>query len=662
MPDTQLLVDGAEYLALGANSYVSPTQISDQSFVMAMNCTVRGGIIQTRPGTKTLFTLPRGLFQGITFFKPASGIANLVFAVSGNVYTSSYPFTTYSLLKGVEFSQTSKYIAWETCLKTTSYDSSGVLIFEDNPYSVLVMQDGLTRAAYWDGTVARHLNPTKSTLVDSTGNLLTQDGLDETPMGLWMKWSNNRLWLSRGNQIFASDIGNPLKFTETQYLNEARAFYLPDDCTGIVELEDSNGIPQGIIAFTERTGTLLLSSIQDRTQWLATQHFQVTILPEVGCVAPRSIVKQYGLIWWMSAKGMISINSASNSNITSKIDIQDNQMFDSKYNLSYDLSGVCGCYLENYLVESVPNGDKFNRHTWVLDQAPFDGGQYSWCGYWTGWRPIEWARGIIGSEERAFFGSVDYDNNLRVWEAFLSDKTDNGVAITSFVQTKQHQFGTIAPSGTKIPNGDYKTFSYAEIHSKEIVGQTSFMVAVAGAKGAFQPVMTKEVVSTIGQVYSGVSYGASGPLFAGSRSQERIMRTQVPEQPSLCNEDCIESPYKGMVDKSFGLLILWSGIAGLAGYRLFSYGFTTPYQGTCEEDEIEPLLLTPEGCGSTSFFDTDQPIPEYESTSTFSQVSTLTNIDVSYTATVTSWATQADADRNAKVAAKNYVYQEIGIL
>lgn len=651
MPDQELLVDGSDYLSLGANSYVSPTKISDNCFVSGMNVTIRGGIPQTRPGTKTLFTLPRGNFQGLTFYKPASGVGHLVFVVSGDVYTSPYPFETYSLLKGVKFSLTAKFIAWETCLKTTSYDAAGVLIFEDNPYSVLMMQDGLTRAAYWDGTVARHLNPTKSTLLDSDGNLVTQIGLDETPMGLWMKWSNNRLWVSRGNQIFASDIGNPLKFTETQYLNEGRAFYLPDECTGIVEIEDSNGIPQGIVCFTERTGTLLLSSIQDRTQWLATQHFQVTILPEVGCVSARSIVKQYGLVWWMSAKGMISMNSATQSNVSSRIDIQDNQMFDSKFNLSYDLSGVCGCFIENYLVESVPNGDKYNRHTWVLDQAPFEGNQNAWCGYWCGWRPIEWARGIIGSEERVFFGSVDYDNNLRVWEAFLSDKTDNGVAITSFVQTKQHLF----------QNRDYKTFNYAEIEAKEIVGETSFMVAVGGSKGAFQPVMTKEVVATKGQVYSGVKYGASGKKFAGSKSQMRIMKTQTPEQPSLCNEDCVESEFKGMVDKSFGLLIVWSGIAGLSAYRMFSYGFTTPYQGTCEDNEVQPNLLTPDGCGSKSFFDTDKPIPEYTATSTFSQVSTVTGQQVSYTATRKSWTSQEDAIRNADIAARNYVYQEIGL-
>jgi hypothetical protein len=98
-----------------------------------------------------------------------------------------------------------------------------------------MMQDGVTRAAFWDGSISRHLNPTPSTLTDANGERLTQVGLDETFIGLWMKWSGNRLWVSRDGMLFASDIGNPLKFTEAQYLNEGRAFYLPGECTGMIE-------------------------------------------------------------------------------------------------------------------------------------------------------------------------------------------------------------------------------------------------------------------------------------------------------------------------------------------------------------------------------------------------------------------------------------------
>jgi hypothetical protein len=652
MPTLDLQVDGDDYLSLGMNSYTEPTKLPNNSYVSSMNCTCRGGLVQTRPGSRSLFTLPRGLFQGLTLYKPANGVSNLVFAVSGNVYTSAYPFLTYSLLKGVQFSQTSRFMAWETCLKTTTYDTAGNLVFEDMPHSVLIMQDGLTRAAYWDGTVARHLNPTKSTLLDATGNLLTQDGLDETPVGLWMKWSNNRLWLSRGNQIFASDIGNPLKFTEAQYLNEARAFYLPDLCTGIVEVEDSNGNPQGVLCFTERTSTLILSSIQDRTQWLATQNFQTTILPDVGCVAARSIVKQYGLIWWMSSKGIVNLNSALQSNVTSRIDVQDHQMSDSKANLSYDLAGVAGCFIENYLVESVPNGDLYNRHTWVLDQAPFDGGTNAWAGYWTGWRPIEWARGIIGSRERAFFGSVDYDNNLRVWEAFLPEQTDNGVPITAFLQTKQYLFG----------NRDYKIFNYAEVEFREIAGNFSTMIAVGGGKGAYQPVMQKEIVSTIGQMYADSEYGFNAHALGSSRPQSRVVRTTQPTSPSACNDACVESTYRSPVDRSFSLLIVWSGAGGVSNFRLLALPFTTPDEAVCEDNETGDKLVTPEGCSYEDRFGEDTPLPVYESVSTFIKLNPLTGLDYSYTAYRQSLTSQVDADRAAEVAAQNYVLNGIGEL
>jgi len=267
MPDTPPQVAGDDYLALGSNSYTNPQKLGDGEYVEGMNIINRGGFPQTRPGSRTIFTAPDGNFQGCTLFTPANGVPNLVFMVDGKVYVSPFPFTSYTRLFNLQFSLTARFCAWEPCLKSSDYTADGTLYYLDNPYSVLIIQDGLTKAGYWDGTTNRHLDPAPS------GQESTLPGKDETPLGLWMKWSNNRLWVSRGNIIKASDIGNPLKFTETQYLNEARAFYLPGLCTGIVETSDQ----QGILCFTDNTGTFIQSSIQDRTLWLSTPRFQQTL-------------------------------------------------------------------------------------------------------------------------------------------------------------------------------------------------------------------------------------------------------------------------------------------------------------------------------------------------------------------------------------------------
>lgn len=157
---------GDDFLVLGQNSYLNPQKLPAGSYVEGVNVMCRGGLVQTRPGSRTVFTLPDGNFQGCTMFTPDNGIPHLVFAVDGLVYVSSFPFTSYSRLRNIQFSNTAKQIAWCSCLKSSEYDEEGVFLFSENPYSVLVMQDGLTRAAFWDGANNRHLNPTVSPIID----------------------------------------------------------------------------------------------------------------------------------------------------------------------------------------------------------------------------------------------------------------------------------------------------------------------------------------------------------------------------------------------------------------------------------------------------------------------------------------------------------------
>ncbi len=631
--------DGDDSFVLGSDSYTNPTKLEPGSYVSGMNIICRGGIAQTRPGSRSLFTMPTGNLQGITLFTPTSGSVALVFAVNGLVYASNYPFEDYHQIANIKFDPNSKFIAWADCLQSTYYDEAGVLTFLENPRAVLVMQDGATRAAFWNGFDSGHLNPTVS-----TGDI-TLDGYDETPVGLWMQWSNNRLWVSRGGQVFASDIGNPLKFTEGQYLNEGRAFYLPADCTGITESSDQ----QGIICFTQNAGIFIRSSIQDRTQWLATPGFQQTILPYIGCVAPRSIVHQYGLIWWYSSRGLINQNDALKLNITSRFDVQDNEMSASKAYLNFDLSGVCGATNENFLFHAVPYGSNINTRLHVLDQAPFEGNQNAWPSFWTGWRPVEFARGVIASKERVFCASFDYDGVNRIWELFRNEKDDNGIPITCYVQTRPHFF----------QNRDYKQFKYCEVEMCNIMGPVAIKIGVAGLRGAYQSVLTKDINATIGQVYPDAQYSKGGNLFAGNRLQTRIVRSQDGYAPSECNSECIESQYRGLIDKAFSLAICWSGVAGISAYRLFSIYYPQALQGECEDDETDEVrLLDENGCGSIDLFSTAQAFDSYYASATIS--STNGDKSASHTSIQLSNISQKDADRKAISTAKWYVYSKLG--
>ncbi len=649
MPAPTPSVEGDDYLALGADQFTNPQKLPNGKYVIGANVTCRGGIVQTRPGSITMMTLPDGLLQGCTMFKPASGIPHLVAAVEGSIYVSPYPFTSYYQLSNIAFGKTSPMVAWAVCLKSTDYTPEGELYYLAKPYSVLIMQDGNTRAAYWDGDTNGHLDPTPSTTTSAGGEIITEPGKDGTPVGLWMCWANNRLWVSRDNQIFASDLGNPMKFTESQYINEARAFYLPEICTGIAPTTDL----QGIVCFTEQTGTFIMSSIQDRTQWVSTKNFQKTILPDIGCVAPRSIVNQYGLLWWYSSKGLISQDDALRANISSRLDVKDNAMFDTKQNMSFDMSGIASCHYENFLLTSVPAGDKLNTRTMVLDQAPMgnDVQVNAWAGYWCGWRPVEWATGVVNGEERIFFASVDYDGKNRIWELSASSKTDNGVPITCSVVTRHHMFG----------HRDWKMFSYAEIELCNLEGQVAVQIAAGGNRGAWQIVGTKDIAAGVGQAYYSSQYTAddSGNKLGGSLPQGRVLRTKEGADANEANSGCVESSLNGLIDKSFCLMVTWSGVAGLSAYRLFADPWTEPYNGTCEQDEELPNLINAEGYGVKGLFTDGSPFTAYSASSTYQQTDPETGLPVSYTANSTSYISQKDADRKARNAAIAYVQAQI---
>lgn len=597
----QVLTAGSAYLIAGMDSFTQPMSLEDTEVVAAMNVVNRGGYYRTRPGTRIMANIPGSNPQGGAWFVPTNGTPAYMVAVDGKIWVATSPFRKFIQLPNVQFNPLSKFVSFTSCEQSTDYTIDGDLFFLDQPKTVMIMQDGVTRAAYWDGVTSGHIDPTPSGLTK------TVQGKDGTKIGLWSAWSNNRLWVSRDNQVFASDIGNPLKFTEAQYLNEGRAFYLTASCTGIIETPDKDGI----LCFSERDGTLLLSSIQDRTQWLTTPGFQKVILPASGCIAPRSLVNQYGLTWWFSATGLQNLNSALNQNITSKLDYQDMQMTVSKQNIAPDMSVVAGGFYENYLLMSVPSGDVYNRHTWVLDQSPFEGNINAWPGYWTGWRPVQWSKASVGGRDRVFFVSKDYDGGVRVWEAFLQEHTDNGCPITCFLQTKQHNFGSLFR----------KKFRFARAFVSQIWGNVSFKWWLLPQNGSPYAIGSKEIVATQGQIYNGEKYGSIDPpthLFRANRPQTRtIYSEQDPDGEGDCTTCGIQKDETDNRDYSFGLFLVWSGEMAVTAYQIFAARDDEKEIGKCEENEVAPRSLDFAGCGDKSLFPSGDPFgPTFTQTAT----------------------------------------------
>lgn len=623
------------YWPLGMDSFTVPDQLEPTAYHFGQNVTARGGIVQSRPGSAVLHCLPDGNRQGTTTFVPANGVAHQVSAVDGYVYVSVEPFAEWRVLPGIRFATHSRFVAFASCLKTTDYTDAGDIYALEHPYQVLIMQDGITRAAFWDGTESRHLNP-----VDS-GTETVVPGYNETKIGLWMAFSGARLWVARGNKLFASDLGNPLKFTDSEYINELPFFPLSGECTGMVELPDRSGL----LVFSDRSADFFKSSVQDRTLWSSTTDFYRTVI-NVGCIAPRSIVTQHGLIYWFSPIGLMSINEALRANLSSELIPLDQEMAVSKALIGPRLDGICCATFENYLLVSVPYCSPHNTHTWALDLATFEGGGRAWNGIWTGWRPVEWSTAIVGGRQRCFFLSADTDGHNRIWEAFLPDRRDNGCAITCSVQFRMDAVGSALR----------KRALRAEIDCGQVLGEVSCMAAVAGWRGTFDRVMTKEIVASTGRIRMDQNYGsgtADRPRMGGNRPQVRTLRTAEWTTPGTANLGQVESDGRNTDDTHFQLLVAWSGRMGVLAYRLFAQEDPDTRGAQCERDETGPRVLK-DGAGASApaEFPTASPFPSFSGSASASGVG-LENLAESITvqATATSQISQADATRRAQCRA-----------
>ena len=579
MIPAQLIRDGlgvaaSAFWVKGMNSAPDPAFLEDTNYRSAMNIVNRGGVLKTRPGYNCLLELPPGKLQGYKLFKSTGGPTAHVFAISGKVYVFPEPFTSYYQLSNVQFLADADFVVFEEAVKSVVRNDDGTLSLVD-PYKVLIMQDSYTRAAFWDGQNSRHLDP-------SAG---------EPPIGLWMKWSGDRLWIGRDDQLFAGDIADPLSFTETEYLAEGGSFRLNGNITAMAEVS-SVDTPQ-LLIFTASSTTSIQSNIRDRVLWKTTENFQRTLLPDVGCVSGRAIATQYGQLWWMTTTGITSLNAALSSRVSSELVFRDTEMAVSKGNLSPNIEKIAAASFENYLMFSMPSGDLFNRHTWVMDQSVMDSlngkAAAAWNGVWTGTRPVEWSGGVINGVRRVFHVSKDFDGKNRLWEAFVPSREDNGQPITCYVETKSH-----ANFHQEAQGLDIKTFRFAELEFTEISGTLDIKVYWAGLRGNYKQLTTFRFVSPDDSINNSRTFNLDSNLLS-YRPQSRTVRTTEVLDDSKTDGQCgIESDIPARHDRAFSLLVVWSGKAALRSYRVFARKYDESGVGARKGDvekinAVEPI-------------------------------------------------------------------------
>lgn len=543
----------------GCNSLLHPADIGANQYYWGENVVNRGGIVQTRPGWLLKASILGERLQGFCIFTPRDSQARLVVAVDGKVYFAEYPSYEFRQLGGVGFSPTAEFVVFCNAIRSIERHTDGTLEII-TPTPVLMMQDGTTRAAAWDGSAARHLNPAAP--------------FYGTPIGLFMAWTGSRLWVSKGNRVFASDIVDPTSFSENTYLAERSNFDLPDDCTGMIETASQSGL----LAFTRKSTTAFKSFIHDRTQWALTDEFQKVIIPDVGNTAPRALVNQYGTTYLMSEAGYLSLDAALLTQRTNRLVTQDNPMMRSKRILSPRMLPACAAAFENYLLVSVPAGDKYNAQTWAADQNPVDGEPPAWCGVWTGARPAEWATGKVGGRDRCFFAAFDKntfgDTQIHIWEGFDQAREDEGGPISCQMETGM------------IPFGDLVAFRNAEIDVCEMLGDVNLKVYVGGQRGGWTLILDHDMQAEKGSIGSSFQLILdTATVLEAYKPQSRQVRTN-----DLGAGDVACSPEQSPTDKMgsdeyFQLLLEWRGRMGVREIRWFVEPLKKTTQGKCEPSE-----------------------------------------------------------------------------
>lgn len=553
--NTNRKFDGGIQFLLGVNSNLHPSFLGPNQMSWAVNTINKGGIIDTRPGYVSRFRLPDGKAQGMTSFTPTDGNVNLVMAVSGKIYVSEFPFDSYTQLTNIVFNPNVDHVVFKEAVQAQDL---GTLI---EPKAVLIMQDGVSKPAYWDGTVNRHLLPGGAT--------------NETVLGLWMEWIGNRLWVARGRDLFASDIFDPLHFTENTYLSIGGSLNAMDG--DIITMLARTADSRSLLVFTIHNTTIVKAGITDRAQWKITPDFISLLFPGVGSAAGKSGFYHNGELWWYSVEGARRFTQVGASILSSRNSVASIEMKRSFDNISTAVqSRVCGFTFNTFLGFSVPSGDIFNRHTWALDTSTnsqlSSDSPFAWVGIWMGTRPVEWTTPNVRGKDRVFYISQDVCG-IRVWEAFQENRLDNGARIFCSVEF---------PGVTFNEPTSFKRFLYTEYHLSYLSGEVDITADYRGDWGCWKRIADIELCA-VDCFRNLVCFGPNPTIM----NHNRYFKTQEANHVCLTQE----GTYSEDIGTFFQNRIRWTGKNAVRIYKTSAQQFQESSTGSCPKSDAECKLL-----------------------------------------------------------------------
>jgi len=594
----------------GMNTLRHPWLLREDQYQRGVNVVNRGGVVQTRPGFGMRLILPPGNLQGFTYFRKnkitetsKTETDYLAAAVDGKIYASPYPFTqprdwSAFQIPGISFDPRAKMVHMVVAQKNVTLLPDDTLQIVPS-YNVLMIQDGINPAAYWDGLESRHLDEASPTL--------------ETPLGTWMAYSGGRLWVARGKLVLASDLYDPLKFTERVEGEGRGDFAFPREITSLAPFIGDQR-QEVMVVFTNERSEILQTGVRDRSKWATTENFQSVLFPSVGCIAGRSVSYQAGLMWWYGLGGLVSSDTAATTYLTSQVNFRDAEMAFSKQYFAEDQTGICGTSFENYLLMSVPVKQNLNSETFVLDYASvseLSGGNTTpaWSGIWTGIRPVQWAGAFIGNKHRVFAASVDYSSvslgsHNHIWEAFMPEREDSFFVLENDYTITEYRQPIFCEMETRLLGDglDLKKLAYVELDLREMSGFPKVSLSYRGVRGAYKSILCREFSAPSQYDNAGSSeITAAKAVFGDLRKQSRRAKSQTPSESEGC--PTCESPLNENIDKAFSMLVRWCGELAVEALRVFLDPTPEESGGECLSDETELCVVSEDG--QNHIFDRD---------------------------------------------------------
>jgi hypothetical protein len=381
--------------------------------------------------------------------------------------------------------------------------------------------------------------------------------------------------------------------------------------------------------------------------WTNTANFQTTILPDVGCTSQRSLVASGGQLFWFSADGMTRIDVATMGYVEGRRVVLDTDMAASKYRLDSDLSLVAGCAFESYLLMSVPHAGRKNNHTWCMDTSEQD---VKWASYWVGTRPVEWVTGTVNDEKRCFYISEDYDGYNRLWEAFSTEKTDNGCPITWGFETRAYRGPNTAP----------KVWRNAEVKFTDLLGDVDVAISFAGThRGRFKRIGSKRISVAEGTIGLREEIDYDEDIFA-LRSQVRTVRTTDDRlnRSDVLSSCCLDGDLdrEEHIDNDFQLCVLVNGPAAVEWIRVWMDTESEFVTADCATDESDGTVRAERFDGGAQCGSVDDVLdalsadpPVFTSSATVTESYNGVTVTGSYTVATT--ISQKCADKLAQCSA-----------